>query len=349
MKKFTDIEEYPYYNIVLYIMAIVLVLISFSIMINSLGFNIYDQNQIDSNKDQISVILAFSTIVLVLITINYAKSTKKLLDEQVKLRKLNYSKDILENVYSPLNNALNKFRWNAESLPIDRIPQNYNREFEALYDDILKINNKYNHLINQKIKNRFQEVWNSWRQYLHDPILANYNILNDYINLFNAEITEHFNLEKNLFNNLQQLGENMNSEDESKKLDKLKTDFLKAVDEIDKVFLKNITDKNELKYIKKLAEIEISKKEFKISHTFTEVGLILAFLAIGISEILFGISLKKNITAEWSQYYLYGGLGIIILGILYIIWSRLQMKNPKKQIEYMYDIILNVENSLNRI
>lgn len=172
MKKFTDVKGHSNFTPGLYILLIALLMVALSIF-GAYLVSIFTNKQPDYTiQTQItSTILAFSTIILVIITANYAKSTKELLDEQVKLRKLNYSKDILENVYSPLNNALNKFRWNAESLPRDRIPQNYNREFEALYDDILKINNKYNHLINQKIKNRFQEVWDSWRQYLHDSTI----------------------------------------------------------------------------------------------------------------------------------------------------------------------------------
>ncbi|MCK4797557.1 MAG: hypothetical protein KAT05_09260 [Spirochaetes bacterium] len=337
MKKFKGVEKGLYYILIGYLLIVFV-----PILIDYISSIITGKEPSFSIRTEITpIIYAFSTIILVIITANYAKSTNELLNEQVRLRKLNYSKDILENVYSPLNNALNKYRLNTESPLIDRIPNNYNREFEALYDDILKINNKYNHLINQKINNRFRVVWNSWIQYLNDSTLANYNILNDYINLFNAEITVHFNLEKNSFNNLQQLGENMNfdeSQIESKEITKI---FLKAVKEEKISFLNEFADKNNLIYIQKLAELEISKEK-------SDIGTRFALLFTGISLFFVSASELFEVLSDFITVYL------ILFSIFLVISARhwgffmwiTHQQFPVPKINFLNDIILQIERKL---
>lgn len=337
MKKFKDVEKGLYYTLIGYLLIVFV-----PILIDYISSIITGKEPSFSIRTEITpIIYAFSTIILVIITANYAKSTNELLNEQVRLRKLNYSKDILENVYSPLNNALNKYRLNTESLPIGRIPNNYNREFEALYDGILKINNKYNHLINQKINNRFRVVWNSWIQYFNDSTLANYNILNEYINLFNAEITVHFNLEKKLFNNLQQLGENMNfdeSQMESKEITKI---FLKAVKEEDKDFLDKFNDENNLIYIQKLAELEISKEKSDIGTQFT-------LLITGISLLYVSASYIFKAPSYYLTVYLFLFSILLIISAKYrgiFIWiTGQQFSHPR--IDLLNDIILQIERKL---
>ena len=332
MKKFEDVEKGLYYILIGYLLIVFV-----PILVDYIS-SIYTGKEpsLLIRTEMTSIISAVSTIILVIITVGYAKSTKELLDEQVRLRKLNYSKDILENVYSPLNNALNKFRWNAESLPKDRIPQNYNREFDALYDDILKINNKYNHLINQKIKNRFQDVWNYWRQYLHDPTEPNYNILNDFINLFNAEITVHYNMEKNLFNNLQQLGENMDFDEkliESREIIKI---FLKALKEKDKSFLDKFKDKKNLIFIQKLAELEISK-------IYSDFGIQYTIIGLGLTMFLVGSGNLANSPNYVLPVWYLAGIIIIIFGFF---WNSLKGWKTGGRIDFLNDIILQVERKL---
>ncbi len=157
-----------------------------------------------------SIISAFSTIILVVITAGYAKITNELLDEQVKLRKISSFEKRLEYIYSPINMALIQFIINCESLPENRIPQVYNYSFKELNDVIMNIASKYYHLIDQKIINYYNsELWKIWLQYSSRPDIDNYRLLNSRIKMFGDYITTHLNLEKESLNRLQQDGENM--------------------------------------------------------------------------------------------------------------------------------------------
>ncbi|MFZ3166369.1 MAG: hypothetical protein WA130_02055 [Candidatus Methanoperedens sp.] len=217
MKKFKDVE-YSQLILGLYIILIgLLIVVLLPILKDSISIILAGKELSSPIRAEItSTILAVSTIILVIITAGYAKSTKELVDEQVKLRKIASFEKVLENVYSPLDNALNKFRLSNDSLPRDRIPENYNSDLNALNGDILKISDKYYHLIKQEIKNRYNDLWKSWDIYKRDATLENYNLLNSRINLFNAEITKHFNIEKKSLNNLQKYQNDINSDNDKK-------------------------------------------------------------------------------------------------------------------------------------
>lgn len=165
-----------------------------------------------SIQQQITTIISgLFTIVLVLITARYAKSTKDLVDEQVKSRQVASIEKVLENIYSPITIALNQFMINCESLPENRIPEGYNNSFKDFNDVIMNIATKYYHLINQKIINYYNfELWQAWLQYSSNSDIDNYKLLNSRIKMFGDYITKQLNLEKESLNKLQQLGEKMN-------------------------------------------------------------------------------------------------------------------------------------------
>lgn len=186
----------------LYILLIALFVISLSLF----------ASKPDSIQTQIpSIILAFSTVVLVIITERYAKSTKDLVEEQVKSRQIASIEKVLENIYNPISIALNRFMINCESLPEDRIPGVYDKEFKDLNDVVMDIASKYYHLINQNIINYYNfELWKAWLQYSSRKDIDNYKLLNSRIKMFGDYITKQLNLEKESLNKLQQLGEKMN-------------------------------------------------------------------------------------------------------------------------------------------
>ncbi len=112
MKKSSDVDGHSnLLTIGLYILLFGLLLVSLSIFYDYLIFLFTNKQPDYSIQTQItSIAAAFSTIVLVIITAGYAKSTKKMLDEQVKIRKMASIEKRLENIYSPINIAFNKFR-----------------------------------------------------------------------------------------------------------------------------------------------------------------------------------------------------------------------------------------------
>jgi len=199
----------------LYILLFALLLVALSILVNylvSLSTNKQPDYQIQTQVT--STILAFSTVVLVIITAHYAKSTKDLVEEQVKSRRIALIEKVLENVYSPINIALNQFMINCESLPENRIPNVYNNSFIELNDVIINIASKYYHLIHQEIINYYNfELWKASLQYSSNPDINNYKLLNSRIKMFGGYITKQLNLEKESLNKLQQLGEKMNVDD----------------------------------------------------------------------------------------------------------------------------------------
>ena len=180
-------------------------------------------------------------------TTHYARSTKELLDEQIRTRKISSIEKKLENIYSPINIALNKFKLNCEYLPEDRVPQVYNTEFKDLNDVIMDIASRYYHLLNQETINYYdKEVWKAWLQYSNNSSdINNYKLLNSRIKMFNDLNTRQLNLEKRLFNDLQQLGENMNFDETQMESNEIREIFLKGIKETKISFLDEFEDKRE--------------------------------------------------------------------------------------------------------
>ena len=130
-----------------------------------------------------NIVLAFATLILVLITRNYAKSTKEILDEQTKSRKKASIEKILEKVYNPMNNAFNEFRLENDNLPEDKIPLGYDESFIKLYNTLNKIDKEYHHLFDQDIIQHVSEIWRYWKQYQYkkqtssEPEIEIYKVL----------------------------------------------------------------------------------------------------------------------------------------------------------------------------
>lgn len=184
----------------LYILLFALLIVALSIFVDFI-VSLYTHRQPDYliQTQMTSTILAFSTVVLVIITVGYAKSTKDLLDEQIKLRKIASFEKRLENIYSPINIAFNRFKLNCESLLDDRIPSVYNNEFKDLNDLIMNIARKYGHLFNQDTINYYDnEVWKAWLQYSSNSTIDNYKLLNSRIIEFNRQNTMNMNREMGL-------------------------------------------------------------------------------------------------------------------------------------------------------
>lgn len=150
-----------------------------------------------------SEINAFAVVILVILTGWYAYSTKSMLTEQTKNRKIEAIEKKLEHVYSPINNSLNKFKLELEPFPSDTIPDTYNELFKNLNYELMEVHKNYGHLFDQDLLQYHHEVWDSWKQYSSRRILENYKNLNALINKFHALIGIKIREETKSLNNLQ--------------------------------------------------------------------------------------------------------------------------------------------------
>ncbi len=103
-----------------------------------------------------------------------------------------------------------------------------------------------------------------------------------------------------------------------------------------------------LRYAQKYAESLISKNESNISSKSYFMGInsiVLAFLAIGLSYFLAGIS-----RYQLENVNVYSGLSIIIFGAVLFLWIKLKKENEianiNKNIEFIHEIILKIEEKL---
>lgn len=150
----------------------------------------------------------------------------------------------------------------------------------------------------------------------------------------------------------------MNSIDE-KNNEILACALSKAAKDNNRDFPDDIKDDITLKLIKKLAEFEISKIEFDFSFEsdfsifISILGIIFAFVGIGLSDITLGISLTKDIKdiSSFSWYYINLGIIIIFFGIvfsglaLYVYNRKYKEKDREKRerINYFQYVILKIE------
>lgn len=223
--------EYSYLILGIYLLLIGLLLVVLLPVLRESINSILKGGELSSSIriEITSIILAISTIILVIITAGYAISTKDLLDDQVKSRKIAPIEKVLENIYSPILIALNQFMLNCESLPENRIPDVYNNAFKDFNDAIMNIASKYFHLMNQEIINYYNtELWKAWLQYSSRPDIENYKILNSRVKMFGEYVTKQLNLEKESLNKLQQLGEKMVVNEKQIDSERIKETFSKA-------------------------------------------------------------------------------------------------------------------------
>jgi len=101
------------------------------------------------------------TGILVFVTFLYLIATQEILKEQENTRKIYSIDKLLENVYSPINNALTEFYQQLggiDSLPSDYTPDNIREKFKDLHEKQLEINRKYGHLFNDDIRVAYQKL-----------------------------------------------------------------------------------------------------------------------------------------------------------------------------------------------
>lgn len=150
-----------------------------------------------------SGINALSVVVLVIITSWYALSTRSMLSEQMKNRKTVATEKKLEHVYSPINNATNEFKVKLMPLPIDRIPDIYDKTFNEFIEKVTKVDKNYGHLFDNQMQNYFLKMWESWIQYQNKKTFDDYLNLNGNINTFHSYVGIKIQEETEMLNNLQ--------------------------------------------------------------------------------------------------------------------------------------------------
>jgi hypothetical protein len=139
-----------------------------------------------------------------------------------------------------------------------------------------------------------------------------------------------------LLNDLQQLGENMTFDEKQIESKDIRKIFETALKINDISFLDKFKDKSNLKYIQKLAELEISKKYSFAGIEFSVYGIGLALFIVGSGNLA---NAPKYVLNYWEI------AGIIIIIIAYFIkpWTRWSKKG---RFDFLNDIILQVERKL---
>jgi len=149
-------------------------------------------------------VLAFATLLLLYITSDYAKSTKEMLDEQIKLRKIAVIEKKLEKVYNPTETALTEFlmKFPVRLKNDDNIPDNFHSTFSELNDKLMDIRKNYLHLISQNMSNKNREVFKSWLLFSNDKNIDKFNNLIDIIKIFKSSMFIEINEETAKLNEL---------------------------------------------------------------------------------------------------------------------------------------------------
>lgn len=141
----------------------------------------------------VSGVLAFATLFLVIITGDYAKSTKEMLDEQIKLNEIVAIEKRLEKVYSPIEEAVTKFDLKADNLMDlmagDQLSENIRGIFEKMTQSLLEVKKNYGHLIDPDIIQSHSELWRIYLAYEYNTLSrAEIDALRDLINVFHGHI-----------------------------------------------------------------------------------------------------------------------------------------------------------------
>lgn len=173
------------------------------------------------------------------------------------------------------------------------------------------------------------------------------NKLEELPETLNLKLDVNMNEKGNIVINQEKLSEQSQSlrDFERKNLDEFKKGFLIAANNRNLTFFDNIKADIDLRITKKLAEIEISKKELGISMGLVYAGIILALGGIGVSEILFILPTFIQLE-KWSWYYLFGGIIIAFSGVILVCIYNLIIKKDLDYIEFLYDRILEIDRRL---
>lgn len=117
----------------------------------------------------------------------------------------------------------------------------------------------------------------------------------------------------------------------------------KAIEKKDTSVIEEIEDKNHLKYMQKDVEVRLLRK----GSIFSSLSLYIGNTGIGLCALAIGLSLSFiliGIPIDGLSKILYsvGCVVIICLGIIILI----RFKNIDKDIEFMCDLILKIEEKL---
>lgn len=151
-----------------------------------------------------SNITGLATVVLAIITWKYIGITKKILDEQIKLRKIAAIEKKLEKVLNPIENALNEFidKYNKRLKIEDKISDEFHATFSELNSKLMDVRKNYLHLIGQNISNKDIEVFKSWLLFSNEKNNENYNSLMDTIQIFHSFIIIEIKIETTILDEL---------------------------------------------------------------------------------------------------------------------------------------------------
>lgn len=151
-----------------------------------------------------SNITGLATVVLAIITWKYIGITKKILDEQIKLRKIAAIEKKLERVLNPIENALKEFidKYNKRLKTDDKISGEFHATFSKLNDQLMDVRKNYLHLIGQNISNKDIEVFKSWLLFSNEKNNENYNSLMDTIQIFHSFIIIEIKIETTILDEL---------------------------------------------------------------------------------------------------------------------------------------------------
>jgi len=131
---------------------------------------------------------AYAVVILVILTGWYAWSTRSALDDERKNRKITAIEKKLENVYSPMDEAVTEFKLESEKILAelgaeDDVPVKIKEIFEKLTENLLGVKRHYGHLIDFDIINSHQDVWNL---YLSLDKTTDREKLDDFIDTINV-------------------------------------------------------------------------------------------------------------------------------------------------------------------
>ena len=131
---------------------------------------------------------AYAVVILVILTGWYAWSTRSALDNERKNRKITAIEKKLENVYSPMDEAVTEFKLESEKILAvlgaeDDVPVKIKEIFEKLTKNLFGVKRHYGHLIDFDIINSHQDVWNL---YLSLDKTTDREKLDDFIDTINV-------------------------------------------------------------------------------------------------------------------------------------------------------------------
>lgn len=143
------------------------------------------------------------TSLIVLLTYANLKETQAVVKQSKTERVLDNIEKILMNVYSPIDTVLKRYKLSLEyyqSGDSKKIPDNFNRNFLEMNDELLKIQTNYGYLFEPDLILFYNNAWKVWKQYLgskdNEKKKMLFEQLNGDINILHDFITQQINVEK---------------------------------------------------------------------------------------------------------------------------------------------------------